>query len=80
MLKCDLCGREGFKHAGALELHKVHCPKKQGKESKKLVNDDVCKDCGKSNTYRLLDPKALVEKEMIDSGYVEVCVECLELR
>lgn len=76
MKKCDLCGKE-LKHQGALNIHKIHCERRQLKAAAGQQQEQP-KTC--QHEYRLLSGNVAIEAEAIKQGYGEVCKVCQELR
>lgn len=77
-LKCPDCGKEGFKHQGALNLHRsVHCPNKKPKPAEQ--QEEMCED-GSICDFQLLNPRDPRQAKARAAGYKEVCVKCLTVR
>ena len=75
MKKCDICGKE-LKHQGALNIHKIHCERRQLKAAaSQQKQEEKC-----THEYRLLSGNVAQEAAAIKQGYGEVCKICQELR
>lgn len=72
MKKCSICGKE-LKHQGALNIHTIHCERRQYKAQN--TGEKACE-----HEYRLLSSNNAVEGVAITQGFGEVCKKCQELR
>jgi hypothetical protein len=81
MLSCKYCGvqarKDGrpFEKQGQLNLHEYHCKMKHVPRETK---EDIDQDC--EHSFRLLTVSSPIEKQAYNSGYMEVCRKCQELR
>lgn len=75
MKKCSICGKE-LKHQGALNIHLIHCERRQLKAQAGQQQQE--KEC--QHEYRLLSGNVAAEAAAIKQGYGEVCKTCQELR
>jgi hypothetical protein len=72
---CPLCGYEA-KHQGALNMHMYHCKMKNVPRG--TNNEEVTETC--KHEWRFLNLKAPIERKAYESGYLEVCVKCQDLK
>lgn len=76
MKTCPICGKE-LKHQGALNIHTIHCERKQLKAA---AGQQVQQRAACEHEYRLLSNNHSQELAAIKAGYGEVCKTCQELR
>jgi hypothetical protein len=92
VLKCKYCGKEDFKHHGALNLHLMHCERKYYKNlalksngntksiPEKETEKQMTKELQCLHEFRILVTNNPIERQAIQAGYKEVCEKCQELR
>jgi hypothetical protein len=72
-MKCDKCGRDGFKNAQGVSVHKrLHCQKRDDTPAGMLECEGGC-------SWRFLNSKVAAEKIALEHGYIKICTECEEI-
>lgn len=75
MKTCPICGKEGLKHQGALNMHMYHCKIKNVSRETNQHQEEKCE-----HNWRFLNPSMAVERNCMNRGYKEVCVKCQDVK